>query len=164
MATHQCDQIGRFLKVLGYKFSNQSGANILQLSKLLWKALFYKWKLRWLLFWHCTIFLKKHGPISASFSIYFRLFNMLQFKLKLNKSVDGVFGIRTRGGLMEGANESTELWRHPYHFPCYDISFKYQFCLSKLRCRFVDLHHKVAGLNAALCCREYHKVAQFNTK
>ena len=36
---------------------------------------------------------------------------MLQFKLK--KSVDGVLGIRTRGGKMEGANESTELEWHP---------------------------------------------------
>ena len=27
------------------------------------------------------------------------------------KSVDGVHGIRTRGGRMEGADESTELWQ-----------------------------------------------------
>ena len=52
----------------------------------------------------------KNGPIPASFSVYFRLFNMLQFKLK---SVDSVLGNRTRGGRMEGANESTELRRHP---------------------------------------------------
>ena len=57
------------------------------------------------------ILFKKNGPIPASFSVYFRLFNMLQFKLK--KSVDGVLGIRTRGGKMEGANESTELEWHP---------------------------------------------------
>ena len=38
----------------------------------------------------------KYGPILASFSVYFRLFNMLQFKFKLKKSVDGVLGIRTR--------------------------------------------------------------------
>ena len=55
-----------------------------------------------------------NGPILASFSVYFRLFNTLQFKFfKLKKSVDGVLGIRTRGGRMEGANESTELRRHP---------------------------------------------------
>ena len=28
------------------------------------------------------LFFKKNGPIPASFSVYFRLFNMLQFKLK----------------------------------------------------------------------------------
>ena len=29
---------------------------------------------------------------------------------------DGVLGTRTRGSRMEGADESTELWRHPLHF------------------------------------------------
>ena len=43
---------------------------------------------------------------------------MLQFKFKLKKSVDGVLGIRTRGGRMEGANESTELRRHPWNIHC----------------------------------------------
>ena len=27
--------------------------------------------------------------------------------------VDGVLGTQTRGGRMEGADKSTELWRHP---------------------------------------------------
>ena len=36
-------------------------------------------------------------------------------------SVDGVLGIRNWGGRMEGADEPTELWRHPYHR---DSSFK----------------------------------------
>ena len=36
--TNQCDLIGRFLKVLGYKFSNKSGPNIWQLSRLLRNA------------------------------------------------------------------------------------------------------------------------------
>ena len=31
----------------------------------------------------------------------------------VDKRVDGVLGIRTLGGSMEGADESTELWRHP---------------------------------------------------
>ena len=30
-----------------------------------------------------------------------------------DKTVDGVLGTRTRGRRMEGADESTELWRHP---------------------------------------------------
>ena len=49
----QCDQIVRFLKVFGYKLSNKSGPNIGQFSRLLWKALFFKWKLLCLLFGHC---------------------------------------------------------------------------------------------------------------
>ena len=32
---------------------------------------------------------------------------------KIDKSVDGMLGIRTRGGGMEGTDEPTELWRHP---------------------------------------------------
>ena len=29
------------------------------------------------------------------------------------KSFDGVLGTQTRGSMMVGADESTELWRHP---------------------------------------------------
>ena len=29
------------------------------------------------------------------------------------KSVDGVLGTQTRGGRVVGADESTEIWRHP---------------------------------------------------
>ena len=47
----------------------------------------------------------KNWPNPASFSVYFRLFNMIQ----IDKSIDGVLGIRTRGGRMEGVDESTEL-------------------------------------------------------
>ena len=35
-----------------------------------------------LLMLNLQFFLKKNGPIPASFSVYFRLFNMLQFKFK----------------------------------------------------------------------------------
>ena len=41
------------------------------------------------------------------------VFNMLQFKIQIDKSVDGVLGIRTRSGRMEGEDESTELQRYP---------------------------------------------------
>ena len=34
---------------------------------------------------------------------------------KLDVQRDGVLGTRTRGGRMEGTDESTELWRHPMH-------------------------------------------------
>ena len=33
-----------------------------------------------------------------------------------DKSVDGMLGTRTLGGRMVGADESTELWRHPIVF------------------------------------------------
>ena len=48
---------------------------LLLLLLVLWLLLFP------LLHWLVGLFLKK-GPIPASFSVYFRLFNMLQFKLK----------------------------------------------------------------------------------
>ena len=34
---------------------------------------------------------------------------------KFDKSIDGVLGTRTWGDNMEGADESTELWRHPWN-------------------------------------------------
>ena len=37
----------------------------------------------------------------------------LQFQYKLEKSIEGVLGIRTRGHRMVGADETTELWRPP---------------------------------------------------
>ena len=76
-----------------------------------------------------SFFFFLNGPILASFSVYFRLFNTLQFKFfKLEKSVDGVLGIRTRGGRMEGANESTELQRHP---DCYLFLNRVSFLIAK---------------------------------
>ena len=37
----------------------------------------------------------------------------LQYQYKIEKSKDGVLGTWTQGGRMVGADESTELWRHP---------------------------------------------------
>ena len=34
--------------------------------------------------------------------------------IQIEKSVDGVLGIRTRGRRMVGIDETTELWRHHY--------------------------------------------------
>ena len=45
--------------------------------------------------------------MTASFYVYFRLFQMIQIKYKYIK--DGVLGTRTRGERMEGADKSTEL-------------------------------------------------------
>ena len=38
---------------------------------------------------------------------------MSPFNLFINKSVDGLLGIRTQGGRMEGADKFSELRRHP---------------------------------------------------
>ena len=44
---------------------------------------------------------------------YFRPF-LITISIQIEKSVDGVLGIRTRGRRMVGADETTELWRPPY--------------------------------------------------
>ena len=56
-----------------------------------------------------TFFLKKNGPIPASF-VYFRSF-LVTISLQIEKSIDGVLGIQTRGRRMVGADKTTELWR-----------------------------------------------------
>ena len=46
--------------------------------------------------------------------VYFRSFHNEKTNLTLiDKSVDGVFGTQTQGGMMEGADQSTGLWRQP---------------------------------------------------
>ena len=53
----------------------------------------------------------KNGPIQG---LCFCLFSSFQHAtIYIDKSIDDVFRIRTRGGRMEGTDESTELWRHP---------------------------------------------------
>ena len=42
--------------------------------------------------------------------VYFRSFLVT---ISIEKSIDGVLGIRTRGRRMVGADETTELWRPP---------------------------------------------------
>ena len=38
--------------------------------------------------------------------------------------MDGVLGTRTQGSRMEGAGESTELWRHPWTMRCLNVKFE----------------------------------------
>ena len=75
-------------------------------------------------------FLKKYGPIPASFSFIFVLFVHLQ----IEENVDGVLGIRTRRRMV-GADETTELWRPPmlartYHI--FSINYVLLFAAPKL--------------------------------
>ena len=51
----------------------------------------------------------KNGLIPASF-VYFRSF-LITISIQIEKSVDGVLGIQTRGRRMVGADKTTELWR-----------------------------------------------------
>ena len=44
--------------------------------------------------------------------VYFRSFRVT-ISIQIEKSVDGVLGIRTRGRMMVGADETPELWRPP---------------------------------------------------
>ena len=57
-------------------------------------------------------FFLKNGPIPASFLFIFRSF-LNTISIQIEKSIDGVLGIRTRGHRMVGADKTTELWRPP---------------------------------------------------
>ena len=61
-----------------------------------------------------------------------------------DKSVDGVLGSRTLGGRMEGADESTEVWRHRK-----GTSF---FLHKKLLYFFTPYFLGEVGINIALAC------------
>ena len=55
------------------------------------------------------------GQSQPLFQFIFVLSTRYNLNSNLNlKSIDGVLGNQTRGGRMEGANESTELQRHPH--------------------------------------------------
>ena len=43
----------------------------------------------------------------------FRSFHVT-ISIQIEKSIDGVLGIQTRGSRMVGIDETTELWRPPY--------------------------------------------------
>ena len=48
--------------------------------------------------------------------VYFRYFLDTISIIQIEKSIDGVLGIRTQGRRMVGADETTELWRPPQNF------------------------------------------------
>ena len=53
--------------------------------------------------------------------VYFCSF-LVTILIQIEKSKDGVLGIRTQGRRMEGPDETTELWRPP---SCYIVTFCY---------------------------------------
>ena len=71
-------------------------------------------------------FFKKMGQYRPLF-VYFRSFLVT---ISIEKSIDGVLGIRTRGRKMVGADETTELWRPPcriivtFDVSLYSIAYK----------------------------------------
>ena len=53
-------------------------------------------------------------PLFCLFSFFSQYKDKYSTNLtKDDKSIDGVLGSQTWGGRMDGADESTELWRHP---------------------------------------------------
>ena len=54
-----------------------------------------------------------------------------------DKSVDGVLGIRTRGGRMVGADKSTQLWRHPLMYYFWQFRAEHTYVVAKAVRRFV---------------------------
>ena len=67
--------------------------------------------------WSNENFFLKMGQTRPLFYL-FRSFSHDKYSTNLtrnDKSIDGVLGTQTRGGRMVGADESTELWRHPSH-------------------------------------------------
>ena len=91
--------------------------------------------------------------------VYFRYF--LDTISIIEKSVDGVLGIRTRGRRMVGADETTELWRPPMFVGSVIITLqplKNQSHVNKIVRLFVrksisvgtaDLQFDCSGLNQA---------------
>ena len=74
-------------------------------------------------------FLKKWA--SPGLFFYFRSFLVTISILQIEKSIDGVLGIRTRGRRVVGADETTELWRPPTRSKViFDISFTNVLCHS----------------------------------
>ena len=59
----------------------------------------------------CKTFKKWANP--GLFFVYFCSFLITISIIQIEKSVDGVLGIRTQGLRMVGADETTELWRPP---------------------------------------------------
>ena len=57
-------------------------------------------------------FFKKTWPIPASF-VYFHSFLVTISIILIEKSIDGVLRIQTRGHRMVGADKTTEIWRPP---------------------------------------------------
>ena len=55
-----------------------------------------------------------NGPMPGLFFCLFLPFHHVTIQIQIDKGIDGVLGIRTRGGMMEGSDESTELLRQPY--------------------------------------------------
>ena len=60
--------------------------------------------------------------------VYFRYFLATISIIQIEKSIDGVLGIRTRGRRMVGADETTELWRPPqkivFDVPLFHLSLR----------------------------------------
>ena len=70
-------------------------------------------------------FFKKKAGQSRPLFVYFRSF-LVTIPIQIEKSINGVLGIPTRGRRMVGADETTELWWPPRVMGCV-IRTKYYF-------------------------------------
>ena len=73
----------------------------------------------------------KNGPNPASFLFSFFSHGKYSTNLTIrDNSIEDVLGTRTRGSRMVGADESSELWWHPWLLPF--LLWEIVFCLSKI--------------------------------
>ena len=96
------------------------------------------WKV--ILFWFFILFFLKMGQ-SRPFFVYFRYF-LITISI-IEKSIDGVLGIWTRGRRMVGADETTELWR--------GFSFLSNNFYSRIRTRIIGVEGKDTDHQPPLC-------------
>ena len=74
-------------------------------------------------FFEYYIKFKKNMGQSRPLFVYFRPFHITN-QSQIEKSIDGLLGIRTRGRRMEGTDKTTELWRPP---------ILYEICEDKIK-------------------------------
>ena len=78
----------------------------------LWCAIFVAWKVcEYISFTHLLKELFNRWANPGLFFVYFRPFLITISIIQIEKSIDGVHGIWTRGCRMAGADKTTELWR-----------------------------------------------------
>ena len=63
----------------------------------------------------------------ANPGLLFLSFQHVTIQILIAKSIDGVLGIQTQSGRMEGTDESTELRRHPTNIPILGRSCRHCF-------------------------------------
>ena len=88
-----------FFKVILFKIAQEAGMFLVYFCKQIF--FFLKWA--------------KPGLFLLIFILFSHHMDKYSTNLTINeKSIDGMLGSQTQGSRMEGADESTELWQHPF--------------------------------------------------